>query len=502
MKTVRGPRIEAAVLLVAAQRQTTATACSGIILQRPQTTSARRHIHASQRQIHTSQPKEQDAILRSPSASAVPPAPTPEASAQSGVAAMSALDCLPLQQILRTYLITSVSSSPQLLAASTAILRRMLESKSLLFSIERNPLARALLWHTFYRQFCAGETREQVQKVSDDLRRQGYSGVILEYALEVLKDAEGTDESVDIQTWRTGMLKSVSMAAEGDFVGLKWSGMGPAAMKRMKKCEPPSKEMDEAMNAVCKAAAAGDISLLPAAEETWSLDGFHKWSLDLQRVYNLGSKSVVYNTYQVYLKQTPATLSQHLAMAKADGFTFGAKLVRGAYLGSEERSVICPSIEATHAAYDGIASALIHREHNEIIRPLAGGASWPSTNIVLATHNAISVSRAQELRRQQAARGEELTHLSFAQLQGMADEVSCTLLAAAKASEAEASEGGMKVVKEKVFKCTTWGSMYECLNYLLRRAAENKDAAGRTIETRRAMGAELGRRMRGVVGLA
>ncbi|KAK4543286.1 hypothetical protein LTR36_005645 [Oleoguttula mirabilis] len=412
---------------------------------------------------------------------------------------MPALASLALSQILRTYLITSVSSSPRLLAASTTVLRRMLESKSPLFSIERNPVARSLLWHTFYRQFCAGETPEQVQKVNDDLRRQGYSGVILEYALEVLKDAENTDESEDIRTWRTGMLKTVNMAAEGDFVGLKWSGMGPAAMRRMKKNEAPSKEMDEAMNAVCKAAAAGDIALLPAAEETWSLDGFHNWCLNLQRVYNLGGKSVVYTTYQAYLKQTAGTLSRHLAQAREEGFTLGAKLVRGAYLGSEERALIHPSIEATHAAYDGISSALIHREHNDLVRPLVGSemGRWPRTNIVLATHNAISVQRAQELRRQQVARGEELTRLSFAQLQGMADEVSCTLIAAAKASE-----GDKKAVREKVFKCTTWGSMYECLNYLLRRAAENKDAAGRTSETRQAMQTELGRRMRGLVGMA
>lgn len=411
---------------------------------------------------------------------------------------MPALSCLPLSQILRTYLITSVSSSPRLLGASTAVLRRMLESKNPLFSIQRNPLARALLWETFYKQFCAGETPAQVNKSCSDLRRQGYSGVILEYALEVLKDAEG-NESADVQVWRKRMLDTVQMAAEGDFVGLKWSGMGPAAMRRMKKNDPPSKEMDEAMNALCKAAAARDISLLPAAEETWSLEGFHNWCLNLQRVYNVGGKSVVYSTYQAYLKQTPGTLSRHLAAAKEDDFALGVKLVRGAYLGSEARSLIHPSIEATHEAYDTVASALIHRQHNDFVKPLAGSGLgvWPEINVVLATHNAVSVQKAQTLRRVQAARGEPLTHLSFAQLQGMADEVSCSLIAAAKASE-----GDEKAVKEKTFKCTTWGSMYECLNYLLRRAAENKDAAGRTSESRLAMRAELGRRMRSLVGMA
>jgi len=106
-----------------------------------------------------------------------------------------ALSCLPLSQVLRTYLITSISSSPLLLRTSTRILRSMLESRNPLTSIDRNPLLRSLLWHTFYRQFCAGETPSQVARVNAELRAQGYSGVILEYALEVLKDAEGAEAS-------------------------------------------------------------------------------------------------------------------------------------------------------------------------------------------------------------------------------------------------------------------------------------------------------------------
>lgn len=76
--------------------------------------------------------------------------------------------------------------------------------------------------------------------------------------------------------------------------------------------------------------------------------------------------------------------------------------------------------------------------------------------------------------------------MAFAQLQGMADEVSCSLVALGKS----------ECSKEKVYKCTTWGPMHECLNYLLRRASENKDAAGRTADTRKAMKAEIWRRAR------
>jgi len=81
----------------------------------------------------------------------------------------------------------------------------------------------------------------------------------------------------------------------------------------------------------------------------------------------------------------------------------------------------------------------------------------------------------------------------------MASEVSYALIAAARKAEREGEE---KVLREEVFSFTNWGTMPQCLNYLLRRAAENKDAAGRTADTRRAMGKEVGRRIRAAVGLA
>ncbi|WPG98845.1 Hypothetical protein R9X50_00164300 [Acrodontium crateriforme] len=443
------------------------------------------------RTIHTSSPKEQDVSLNSASTPPIPTLPEPLNGAERAV---STLSFLPLSQILRTYLITSISSSPTLLSASSSLLQRMLDSKGFLFSPERNPLLRVLLTQTFYKQFCAGSTAEEVARTCQELRSQGYSGVILEYALEVLKDAEG-NELEDVATWRKGMLDSVRYSAEGDFIGLKWSGMGAAAMKLLAKNAQPSKEMDEAMKAVCSAAAAKNISLLPAAEETWTLNGYHSWTLAMQRIYNLNGKSVVYNTYQAYLKKTPEILAQHLELAKKENFTLGLKVVRGAYLATEERHFIHDTLEDTHNAYDGISSALIHRKHNETVKPIEGRENFPEVNVVLATHNMATVEKAKALRNQQFARGESLTPLYFAQLQGMADEVSCNLIAAAKNADSN-------TVKEKVFKCTTWGTMTECLNYLLRRAAENKDAASRTAETRSAMQGEIWRRMKSSIGLA
>ena len=417
--------------------------------------------------------------------------------AQSGGNATPALSVLPLSSVLRSYLMMSVSSSPKLLGVTTTILRSMLSSDNALLNL-KNPIMRRVLYETFYKQFCAGENAAQVAKTCQELREQGYGGVILEYALEVLADAEG-NEKEDVAAWRHALMESVRGAAPGDFVGLKWSGMGPAAMRRMKNNEEPTALMNEAMNAICQAAKEKDVALLPSAEETWSLDGFNTWTMNMERLYNTNGRSVVYNTYQAYLKQTPASIAKHMEMAEREGFTFGVKLVRGAYLGSDDRSKIHSTITDTHNAYDSITSALIHRHYNDVLKPATGspGRAMGPISVMLATHNANSVRKAQALRIAQVSRNEELTPLCFAQLLGMADEVSCSLIASGKACEHEE-----KALKERVVKCTAWGPMGECLNYLLRRAAENKDAASRTHESRDAMRGEIWRRMKATVGLA
>jgi hypothetical protein len=66
----------------------------------------------------------------------------------------------------------------------------------------------------------------------------------------------------------------------------------------------------------------------------------------------------------------------------------------------------------------------------------------------------------------------------------MSDEVSFSLLA---------EKGGNRMPPE-VLKCTTWGSMSECVGYLLRRAVENRDAVLRTEDEFAALRREARRR--------
>ncbi|KAH7067213.1 FAD-linked oxidoreductase-like protein [Paraphoma chrysanthemicola] len=406
---------------------------------------------------------------------------------------------LPTSTVLRSYLITRMSSNPALLTLCFNILRRMLDSKSWLLNIERNPVLSQILKKTFYAQFCVGEKKDEVVRNTDFARSVlGYDGILFEYALEVLGGAEPTaaETAQEIETWRKGMLQSVEMAKEGDFVGLKWSGLGRHALHLLQARQPATPEMWSAITAACDAAAAKGVSLLPGAEEELTNPGLEAWTLALQKKYNK-DRAVVYITYQCYLRNINQRLAQHLATASQEGYVAGVKLVRGAYLTSEPKDVTFDTKEGTDGMYDALTSTVLKQSWSEAVPGPTPTTSFPRLAIVLATHNAPSINLAKSIRASQlsgpSTATSSLPRLTYAQLQGMADEISQELV-----QDATMKKDHMA----KVVKCMTWGSTSECLNFLLRRASENKEAALRTDETRRAMGAELWRRWKRGVGFA
>ncbi|KAG9953195.1 FAD-linked oxidoreductase, partial [Aureobasidium melanogenum] len=409
-----------------------------------------------------------------------------------------ALAVLPFSTVLRTYMITSISCKPALLSVCFKALTAMIHAKNPIFNVERNPLLKLILRETFYKQFCGGETKAEVRATRAQLQSLGYSGVIFEYAREILSDVPSSDTAADVEMWRKGLMETVEAAQPGDIIGLKWSGMGGYAMQLLKQGKQPIDIMDKAMKEICDAASAKQIALVPSAEETTTNPMIDAWTLNLQKIYNKPDNIVLYNTYQCYLKGAPASLANHLHQAKTEGFTLGVKLVRGAYLHSEPREKIWDTIQDTHRAYDGMAEAVLTRTYNDVVKPISSddGVFPRNVGLVLATHNADSVRKAQAIRTNQLRSGEERIPCAYAQLQGMADEVSCELISATQAKPEE------MVDIPRAYKLTAWGSMTDCLNYLLRRAAENKDAASRTVESRDAMRGEIWRRMKATFNLA
>jgi proline dehydrogenase len=263
----------------------------------------------------------------------------------------------------------------------------------------------------------------------------------------------------------------------------------------------PSPALEEAITAICDLAASRGVRLCFDAEQQALQNGIFDWTVDYMRKYNkaVQGHAVVYCTYQAYLKAAPKILAKHLSIARKEGFTLGVKLVRGAYLASDPRHLIHDTKADTDACYDGMAESVIRKQYGAVLRPAAGEAdqSFPSVCLVLACHNLTSVRKAEAIRHHQLLKGEPRIDMVHAQLQGMADEVSCELVQAAR--HAKEAEKGTDV--PQAYKYLVWGTTGECLKYLLRRAQENRDAVQRTREGRNAMIGELARRMKGVLGV-
>jgi len=192
----------------------------------------------------------------------------------------------------------------------------------------------------------------------------------------------------------------------------------------------------------------------------------------------------------------------HLQIARSKGYAAGVKLVRGAYLYTEpDRSIIHDNHAATNNAYDEAINILLTRRVDA-----QGSESYPS-EVVLATHNTQSVEKALSLYRAQRDLGgnQPVQKLVFAQLMGMADEISMKLASDIKGTRiAEPAMSNDQAEEEplhppekgvSVYKYTVWGSFEDCLLYMLRRAEENQDAVARSRVTAGLMLQELGNRL-------
>lgn len=242
--------------------------------------------------------------------------------------------------------------------------------------------------------------------------------------------------------------------------------------------------MLDALDEIAVKCRSHNARILVDAESQRFQWGIMDATIDLMRKFNRDGRALVYNTYQAYLKSTQATLQKHLTLASEEGFTLGLKLVRGAYMNSDERSLIHDTKQDTDDAYDTIAQGALSQQLGSF--GPQGNRPFPSVNLFLASHNKQSVFAAHGLHQKRLKTAEPTVPVGYAQLQGMSDQVSFGLL---KLRDHNGSS-------PEVFKCSTWGTMSECLAYLLRRAVENRDAVSRTGDELKALREESWKRVK------
>lgn len=329
------------------------------------------------------------------------------------------------------------------------------------FSLKAKLPIKGIIKKTIFHQFCGGESIPDCKNTIQHLGSFGI-GTILDYSIEGKTSDEDFDATVKeiIST-----IQEAKKSSNIPFAVFKVTGI--SRFEILEKANPINASLTEKekieleavinrVDQICKAGFENNIPVFIDAEETWIQDTIDRITLDMMRKYNK-EKAIIYNTLQMYRHDRLAFLKSELETAKNEGFKYGVKLVRGAYMEKEREraaekgypSPIQPDKQSSDRDFDLALAFII--ENIEHFALCAGTHNENSSNVLASLIEKHHLSKDDN-------------RLFFAQLLGMSDHISYNL-----------AHSGYKVAKY-----VPYGPIEEVMPYLLRRADENTSVAGQT----------------------
>jgi proline dehydrogenase len=332
-----------------------------------------------------------------------------------------------------------------------------------------------LIRHTLFEQFVGGESLEKTIDVCNQLEQYRVQ-VILDYGVEGGEyDNQQYDQAAE------EFIKVINYAVTKrniPFVSIKITGLVSfELLERINKqgatkssyaltyVNDSLEQLDSndknnweklmlRVDEIFKTASELGIGVMFDAEESWIQDPIDFIAIAMMNKYNI-KKAVVYNTMQLYRSNRLEFMKAGFEHAKKEGYQFGVKLVRGAYLEKEtvrSHKMGYPNpIQQNKKATD--------RDYNAAVQLCLENIETVST--IIASHNENSNLTAATY---VVGRGIPTNHpnLNFSQLYGMSDHITFNL-----------ADAGFNVSKYLPF-----GPIEEVIPYLLRRAQENSSIAG------------------------
>ncbi|XP_042699144.2 proline dehydrogenase 1, mitochondrial isoform X3 [Chrysemys picta bellii] len=306
-------------------------------------------------------------------------------------------------------------------------------------------------WRKFFHQMAA---------------EQGKAGLaVMETKLEVKKLQEtlanlGIATKAESQHWFTGEDLGVS----GTVDLLDWNSLIDSRTKLSKLLLIPN----------MKRALELGVRLMVDAEQTYFQPAISRLTLEMQRKFNM-EKAVVFNTFQCYLKEAYDNVTMDVELSRREGWHFGAKLVRGAYMEQEQARAaqvgyedpLNPTYEKTNEMYQRCLDYVLEEiKYSQKIK------------VMVASHNedtvTFTIRRMAELGIHPSEK-----KVYFGQLLGMCDQITFPL-----------GQAGYPV-----YKYVPYGPVNEVLPYLSRRALENRGFMKRAKRERDLLWSEFKRRL-------
>ncbi|XP_070706835.1 proline dehydrogenase 1, mitochondrial [Pempheris klunzingeri] len=284
----------------------------------------------------------------------------------------------------------------------------------------------------------------------------------------------GLSGTIDLLDWNSLINDTTKISNLLMVPNLETGHLEPLLKKFTAEEERQMKRMLQRVDVLAKHAVENGVRLMVDAEQTYFQPAISRLTLEMQRIFNR-EKPIIFNTYQCYLKEAYDNVTVDVELSRREGWYFGAKLVRGAYMYQERdraeeigyEDPINVDYEATNRMYHKCLEYVLEEiEHNR------------KANVMVATHNEDTVKFTLEQMNEMGLSPTE-NKVYFGQLLGMCDQISFPL-----------GQAGFPV-----YKYVPYGPVNEVIPYLSRRAQENRGFMKGSQRERSLLWKELRRRV-------
>ncbi|KAJ8286036.1 hypothetical protein GJAV_G00033790 [Gymnothorax javanicus] len=314
-------------------------------------------------------------------------------------------------------------------------------------------------WRQFFNFLAAQQGKDDMEALEQRLELQQLQETLTELGAEediqnwFTGEKLGSSGTIDLLDWNSLIDERTKISNLLVVPNLETGHLEPLLCKFTEEEERQMKRMLQRMDVLAKHAVKHGVRLMVDAEQTYFQPAISRLTLEMQRIFNK-EKPVIFNTYQCYLKEAYDNVSLDVELSRREGWYFGAKLVRGAYMYQERSRAkeigyedpINPDYETTNRMYHKCLDFVLEEiEHNR------------KANVMVASHNEDTIKfTIQRMNEMGLSPTEKKVY--FGQLLGMCDQISFPL-----------GQAGFPV-----YKYVPYGPVNEVIPYLSRRAQENR----------------------------
>ncbi|XP_062867455.1 proline dehydrogenase 1, mitochondrial [Trichomycterus rosablanca] len=263
----------------------------------------------------------------------------------------------------------------------------------------------------------------------------------------------GSSGTIDLLDWNSLINDRTKISNLLVVPNMETGHLEPLLSRFTDEEERQMKRMLQRVDILAKHAVENGVRLMVDAEQTYFQPAISRLTLEMQRIFNM-HKPIIFNTYQCYLKEAYDNVTMDVELSRREGWYFGAKLVRGAYMHQERQRAteigyedpINPDYESTNMMYHRCLEFVLEEINNNRM-----------ANVMVASHNEDTVKFTLEKMNEMGLSPRE-NKVYFGQLLGMCDQISFPL-----------GQAGFPV-----YKYVPYGPVNEVIPYLSRRAQENR----------------------------